>query len=189
MRIKKISLVFYVLSLVCTFYEVKAQYQKGDLLINPNISFIGYGYGYRGAYDNYSIGLPAIAASVEYNITEDIAVGPYLGFQTRSYRTGTFKDRLTNIGVGGRCVYHASKLLELNDEQIDVYGGASIGINIFNWSSKDRANDYFDNRVGSGLSAGVFVGGRYMFQPNLGVFAEFGRGSFGVLAVGVTLKL
>lgn len=166
-----------------------AQYQKGDVLINPNVSFIGYGYGYRASYDNYNIALPAIAASLEYNITDDVAIGPYVGFQTRTYKTGTFKDRLTNIGFGARCIYHASKLLELNDERIDIYGGAAVGINLFQWSSKDRANDYFDNRIGSGLSVGVVVGGRYMFQPNLGVFGEFGRGSFGVLAIGVTLKL
>ncbi len=172
-----------------SFVNVKAQYQKGDVLINPGISFVGYNYGYRAAYDNYSIGLPAITASLEYNITDDIAVGPYIGFQTRTYKSGNFRDRFTNIGFGGRAVYHASKLLELDDERIDLYGGADIGINVFSWSSKDRADNYFDNRVGTGFSAGLVIGGRYMFQPKLGAFAEFGRGSFGILTLGVTLKL
>jgi hypothetical protein len=181
--------VFYAICFMLSAFTVKAQYEKGDILVNPGVSFLGYNFGYSAAYGTYSIGLPALSASVEYNVTEDIGVGVYGGFQTRSYKYLGFKDRLTNIGFGVRGVYHGSKLLEIDAEKFDVYGGGALGFNVFTWSSKDRDDNYFDGRSSGALSLGIIVGGRYMFKPNVGVFAEVGRGSFGIVTVGATLKL
>ncbi len=182
----------FVMFTVCSF-SAQAQYEKGDLLINPGISLLGYGYGY-GFGGSYS-GLPALSASIEYNVTDNIGVGGYGGFVSRSYKYAGFKDRWSNIGFGARGIFHASEVLNdalganINSEKLDIYGGLSLGYELYTWS-------YDDNSIyrGSGASSGAFVlggilGTRYMFSPNLGVYGELGRGAFGAITLGVTFKL
>lgn len=168
--------------------SANAQFAKGDILINPGISFLGYGYGfgYAGGYS----GLPALSASVEYSITDQIGVGGYVGYQSRKY---SFSDiRWTSIGFGARGVYHASELLndalnsDINAEKLDIYAGLSLGYQTYSWSS-DIGNL-------SGLSSGAVVFGgilgvRYMFKPGIGVYGELGRGAFGAITLGATFKL
>jgi hypothetical protein len=191
---KSFSYLFAFVLLFIGGFSAQAQYEKGDLLVNPGISFLGYGYGY-GYYGGGYSGLPALSASVEYNITDNIAVGGYGGFVSRSYKYSGYKDRWTNIGFGARGIFHATEVLNdalstgIDSEKWDIYGGLSLGYELYTWS-------YDDNSIykGNAYSSGAFVlggilGTRYMFSPNLGVYGELGRGAFGALTLGVTFKL
>ncbi|MCU0352860.1 MAG: hypothetical protein MUD08_03835 [Cytophagales bacterium] len=197
---KKLFLSFLTVAVVTlTSQSVQAQYEKGDLLINPGVSLLGYGYGF-GFYGSYT-GLPGLTANVEYNVTDNIAVGPYAGFLSRSYRYdigGTrYTDRWTNIAFGVRGVFHASEVINdalganINSEKLDIYGGLSLGYETWRWSYDDSfsgglgRNDYGTGRI---VLGGV-LGGRYMFSQNFGAYAELGRGALGALTLGVTLKL
>jgi len=183
--------MFYTLAavvMICLSNPAQAQYEKGDLLINPGISLLGYGYGY--AYVGGYTGMPALTASVEYNVTNTIGVGGYVGYQSRSYKG---VGRWTNLGIGARGIFHASEVLNdalnlsINAEKLDIYGGLSLGYKSINWSYENGYTSPYN--YGGGVDFGLILGTRYMFSNNLGVYGELGRGAFGALTLGVTFKL
>src|SRR5688572_18211745 len=98
------------LALFAVFSQVSAQYEKGDIALNAGFTFglIGYGYGYYGSGSGF---LP-ISANLEYSINDKFAVGPYVGFFSRSYGGGDFK--FTAMSFGGRGTFHASPFLNEN---------------------------------------------------------------------------
>src|ERR1700750_1435623 len=100
MKITRILLACVVCCLLLS-NPAKAQYEKGDLLVNAGISLGLLGYSYAG-YGNASFALP-LNASVEYSINDKLAVGPYLGYFSRSYAYSTsYRDRFSVISFGGR---------------------------------------------------------------------------------------
>ncbi len=185
---KSFRYLIALVTLVVSSFSAQAQYEKGDFLINPGISLLGYGYGY-GYYGGYT-GFPALSVSVEYNVTDNIAVGGYGGFSTRNYKG---VGRWTNLGIGARGVFHATEVLNdalstsMDSEKWDIYGGLSLGYRSVSWSYDNGYTDPYN--YGSGLDYGLFLGTRYMFNPNLGVYGELGRGAFGAITLGVTFKL
>ncbi len=173
----------------------QAQFAKGDILINPGISFLGYSYGYSFYGGGYS-GLPALSGSVEYSITDQIGVGGYVGYQSRTYKYSSYKDRWSSIGFGARGVYHASPFLNdalnssINEEKLDIYAGLSLGYQTTSWKYDDSFNGIGRTAYNSGTVVfGGILGVRYMFSPNIGVYGELGRGAFGAVTLGATFKL
>jgi len=183
-------------ALVCALFlgnAAKAQFDKGTILINPGVSFLGYGYGF--GFGSYNVGLPALSASVEYSITDQIGVGGYVGYQSRSYTyLSSSKIRWTSIGFGARGVYHASEILNdalnanINAEKLDIYAGLSLGYQTFSWNYGDTGISGLNNSTGGVIFGGI-LGVRYMFKPSIGVYGELGRGAFGAITAGVTFKL
>lgn len=186
MKKKFVYLSTFLVVLICSF-SAQAQYSKGDLLINPGISFGGYYSDYVGSYT----GIPGLSANVEYNVTDNIAVGGYLGFVSRTYKGPGYKYGWTNIGFGARGVFHATEVLNdafngsMNSEKLDIYGGLSLGYETYTYNGDYSTYNYSTG----GLVLGGILGCRYMFNPAIGVFGEVGRGAFGALTLGVTFKL
>ena len=179
-----------LLALIFVSNPALAQYEKGDLLINPGISLLGYGYGY-GSYS----GLPGLTASVEYSLTDMFAVGGYAGYMSRSYNFLGYKSRWTNLGFGARGILHASSFLNallntnINAEKLDIYGGLILGFETYSWKDDDTFGLGQSRANSSAVVFGGVLGTRYMFSPRFGVYGELGRGAFGALTLGVTLKL
>lgn len=145
------------------------EFNKGTNVINAGIG-IG-GNFYYGGFGSGSAGL-GLNASYERGIWEVggpgvISLGGYLGTTSYglNYNGGDDRVRYTIIGVRG--AYHFNGL---NVENLDVYGGAMASFNIVSYD-----DDNFDS-LGSRPSATIFVGGRWYFTENFGVFAEAGYG-------------
>jgi hypothetical protein len=172
----------------------KAQYEKGNILVNAGISLGLIGYSYAG-YGNSSFALP-LNASVEYSINENVAVGPYLGYFSRSYSySSTYRDRFSVISFGGRLSFHASRFLndKLNwnvpTDKWDIYGSALLGYENHHWKFD---SDYNGVRIANNagrLILGPVIGARYLAGEKFGVFGEFGRGTFGLMTIGASLRL
>lgn len=174
----KKGLTFFALLFATSVTTLNAQVvEKGTNMINAGI-------GIGGSYNTFGgTSSPQISASFERGMWEVggpgvITLGGYIGH--KSYKTraeGDFKWNYTTIGA--RAAYHFNGF---NIEKLDVYGGAMLGYNIY--------NSNFDNFGSSGLSLTGFVGGRWMFVNNFGVYAEIGGGgyNFSVLNAGVTFK-
>ncbi len=193
---KKLFLLVCILSVFGLAIPAVAQYEKGDLLINPGVSLFGYNYGLGGYYNSYSAS-PALSLSVDYNLTDNISLGGYLGYQSISYKHGTYKDRRSNTGFGARGIFHATEVLNdafssnIDSEKWDFYGGVSLGYEIYTYRYDDNYAGVRYDYSGStgGFVAGIVLGTRYMFTPKIGAFAELGRGAFGALTIGATFKL
>lgn len=186
-------LIFSGIVLLSSPLLAQGIYQKGDISVNAGFSLglIGYGYGY---YGSAGFAIP-LTANVEYGLNEMIGLGPYVGYMRRSYGSIDNRTSFTAIAIGGQAVFHVTPLLnelletDINEETIDYYARVILGFETRSWRYNGERIDnlYYNNAVVPRF--GPVVGVRYMFKPNLGVYGEGGRGAFGWLTLGVTLRL
>jgi hypothetical protein len=171
----KIFYSFLAVVALCLFTSTNAnaQYKQGDNLLN-----VGIGLGVINLG-----GLP-IGASFEHGFTKEISAGGFVDYL--SYNAGylTYKYNWHVIYFGARGSYHFNELLSLDNDKIDIYGGAGVGYAIYGTSDNLVAGySGYSNRLFLNLHAG----GRYYFSNNLGGFAELGYG-VSTLKVGLALK-
>lgn len=153
-------------------------YKQGDNLLNVGIGVNSY----------YSGGIP-IGASLEFGVTDKISVGPSVDFLSHTYSYGAgYSDKFTAIYFGGRASYHFNELLQIKQDNVDVYGGVDIGYRSFSWSDNYGGNS-LSGSYGSGLYLGLHIGGKYYFAPKVGVFAELGATGSTNVRIGVGFKL
>lgn len=171
---KKILTIVFAVGLVfsATLASAQARYDKGDVLLNLGLG-LGYYYGNGG--------VPLIA-SAEFGVNEVITVGPYIAYTSRGY-TGF---RYTFIDFGVRGSYHFSELFEIDNEQLDIYGGANLGyaVSKFSYDNSFYNDNIYPGRVQFGLHAGA----RYFFSEKVAGYGELGFG-LAPLALGLTFKL
>ena len=167
---KLISSLFIVALLAFTSQNVTAQsYQQGDKLLNLGIGLGTYGGGGLG-----------FGGSFEYGIHEAISVGAIAGYSGRNY----LGSRWSVLTIGARGSYHFNELLNLDNDQIDLYAGLGLGYRNFSWDYSGFGDSY---NYGSGVVFIGHLGGKYYLKPNLGLFAELGSG-FGTLQAGIAFK-
>ncbi len=165
-------LTTFILSiLTISSFAQNGAYSKGDKLLN-------IGIGVNSYYDG---GIP-IGASFEKGITDDISLGAQADYLSADYASIKF----TAIYVGLRASYHVNKLLNIENDKIDLYGGPTLGYRSFSWKDEDLnlGDDY-----GSGLFLGIYIGGKYYINKNIGLFAELGAIGSTNARIGIAFKL
>ncbi len=139
----KFSILFAFCLMIFFAQSAKAQYQKGDILINPGLSLGVIGYNYYGS--GYSGFLP-LTINAEYSINDKFSLGGYAGYYSRRYKSIDY--RFTSLSFGARGTFHASGVLNevldlnINEEKLDLYGSLILGVYTSSWN-------YGDNSVGS----------------------------------------
>lgn len=174
---KKLLLGFILIGacVVLSTSNAQAQYQKGDKLLNLGIGINSY----------YGGGIP-IGAALEVGITDEISVGGAASYLSHSYGSSIYSWKYSSLYVGGRGSYHVNKLLNLNEEKIDLYGGLGLGYRTY--TVKDRDPNYNYGYNNGALTLGGFVGGRYYFSEKMAVYAELGAGGYSNANIGITFK-
>ena len=179
---KRILLISMLLVIAVSLSFSQIAYKKGDQVINLGI---GLG-GFAGVYGTGGI---AITGGYEYGVNENISLGGVLGYSSSSedFFYGSWK--YTYFLIGARGAYHLDLF---HNPNIDTYGGILLGYNIV--SASTTWNSGYSNFFGSYsasssyLEYGIFIGGRYYFNPKWAVQAELGYG-LGILNVGIAYKL
>lgn len=145
-------------------------FQEGDAVINGGIG-VGTTYSWGAG-----LGLP-IGGGIEYGITDldvgSIGVGGDVGVVSGS--------GLTILYIGGKGSYHFNDLFEVENDDLDIYGGLGIYYRNFNYSGSNSS-------FGSGMVASFHAGTRYYFSDNIGGYAEIGN-NWAWLNAGVIFKL
>ena len=136
-------------------------YQKGDKLVNLGIGLSSY--------------FIPIGGSVEVGITDKISVGGLVYFAKWSDFSGNV------LYLGARGSYHFNELLKIDNDKLDIYGGAGLGYQ--NWSYKGTSLGSYN----SGVYLLIHAGGRYYLSEKMGIHAELGSGVSTLLA-GVSFK-
>ncbi len=180
---KRMLLISTLLIIAVSLSFSQMAYKKGDQVINLGI---GLG-GFAGAYGSGGI---AITGGYEYGIHENISLGGVVGYSSSSEDVfAGYGWKYTYILIGARGAYHIDLL---KDPKIDTYGGVLLGYNIVSSSATGNLPTYYGygsySASASYLAIGVFVGGRYYFNPKWAVQAELGYG-LGILNVGIAYKL
>lgn len=132
--------------------------QKGDVQLNAGI-----------AADRYASSV-AFYAGLDYGIHPDITIGAEARFGGKDYKD--YNGRVNWFGIGVNGNYHFNTLLGIPNKY-DIYAGATVGHNSFNY--KDDIDNRFDFDPGIGVSAQV--GARYYITDNFGLNAEANAGS------------
>ncbi len=168
---KKVLLGFLVIGAVIIFSvsNVNAQWQKSDKLLNVGIGLNSY----------YSGGTP-LTAALEVGVTDDISAGGSISYLSYG---GTYG--FNALYIGGRGSYHVNKLLNFNNEKIDLYAGLGLGYRSYKW--KDSYGIGYNTNY-NGIYFGGFIGGRYYFSNNIAGFVELGAGGVSNANLGLTFK-
>ena len=176
---KRLLLILFVA--VFSLSQLMAQestFNKGNKVINLGV---GFGNSYYGSY--YTSQMPAISASFEIGVADNIlekgsiGVGGYIAYSSAKY-TDYYKTY--NLIIGARGAFHYPLV-----DKLDTYTGLIIGYNFFNYT-------YYDTYSGADLSGSGgefswFAGARYYFSESFAVMGELGFG-ISVLTLGVSFK-
>lgn len=150
-------------------------YSQGAKLLNVGV---GLGAGYGG-------GLP-IGLAFDYGVTKNISVGVQADYMSWTYAGfgGDYSYRFIPVGVRG--AYHFDGIGDPN--KVDLYLGLVLGYWISSFTAPNGVNtSLYNDAYGSKVLVGGIAGGRYMFTPKIGAFAELGYSvSYG--KVGITFK-
>jgi len=182
---KRILLISLLLVIAVGLSFSQMAYKKGDQVVSLGL---GLG-GFAGAYGGSS-GI-AISGGYEYGVHENVSLGGLVGYSSssdeyNSYYGGTYGWKYTYILIGARGAYHIDLL---HNSNIDTYGGVLLGYNIVSSSATGTNSSYYGSTASASyMLFGVFIGGRYYFNPNLAAQVELGYG-VGFLNVGIAYKL
>lgn len=170
--IKK-SLCLLVGTFSLMVFTTNAQFGKGDKLLDLGV----------GANSAYS-GIP-LHFAFEVGVTDAISVGAGLDFIGNRYVLGGVKYGYVVFYPAARVSYHFNKVFNLTIEELDLYGGGSVGFRAFSWTdnSPGTVGGYDSN-----VFAAVHVGARWYFKPSFGVFAEAGVGGSSNIRAGMVLR-
>jgi hypothetical protein len=166
------------------------KFEKGSQGINAGIGlgpgYYGSGYGFAfGVNGSYEYGI--VEVPMGSKLTGVVGVGGLAGvsFTTLSQSWyGDGKWHYTNWTIAARGTYHFVFM-----DKFDPYAGIVLGYMGASWKWKGSGAEPADYSSSSGaFRGGFFVGARYYFADNFGVYAELGY-LLNFLNVGVTFKI
>jgi len=178
----------FIVAMVLIGFSIQAQnvFNKGSLMFNGGLG-APYNYGF----------IPTINFSGDYGVipTGDIGIVGFGGlaelqfanYDWNYYGYGVSGSQTKPIFYLGPRAYWHLQVFESNE--FDVYAGVGFGIKFsgqYNYNSS-KNDVVYDPKVG-GYGEG-FVGGRWMFQDNLGLFAEVGGGAGSFMKFGITFTV
>jgi len=161
-------------------YAQKIAFDKSDKIFQA-----GVGIGYGGIYGSSTI--PPISGTFDMGYSKNLSLGGFVAYasseDTWNYLGNERGWEYTYIGLGARGAYHYGLF---DSEQIDTYAGLALGYNMVSVST--IGSGFNNSASGSFLLYGGFVGLRYFFNPNMGVYTELGYGGLGNATVGLSFK-
>ncbi len=186
---KKEKVIVYdpVDSLVCI--------KEGDLIIEPNVGFpFFWTYILSSYYDDAKRAnlnsSPHIGGKAEYLVTENVGLGIEITWAnaTMNYQylgiNDVYRVSVSKLRILGKINYHFAV-----NEEFDVYANAGAGFKYIagsdNGPSSKRINFKEFNAIP--FSIRMSAGCRYFFNPQFGLFGEFGVGG-PLLSFGASIK-
>lgn len=162
---KKVMLIFAMSLIVCSV-QSQHVFNKGSLMFNAGIGApVIYGF------------IPTVNFSGEIGVIPTGTVGLVSFGGMAEVHIANDGNVFPRVFIGPRAAWHVHAF---NSNQFDAYAGAGFGI-IINGKGK--------NKSGIDFSPDVFVGGRYMFKPGFGLFAEAGYSGLSILKFGLTFGI
>jgi hypothetical protein len=129
---------------------------KGDNLFSAGIGLVS-GWGLNASYD--------------YGIVDTwgpglVTIGGHVGFSRWGHSVLGYNYHISQFALAPRATYRYQI-----DNKFEVYGVLMLGMVMV--QDKDA---YRNNYSHTDALFGIRAGGRYMFQPNMSLFAELGYG-------------
>lgn len=186
-------------------FEVKA-FQEGDILISGGLGYLnGTQWAFKtadaisGGEINYSPGFNPLFIKLEKAVTDNFGVGVNFAYasahtewvydETTSDGKSQLKQTLdwSNYSVLLRFNYHLG-----GNDKFDPYFGMGAGYRNGTWKTStndpEQPFDSFNIPGANPFGIELTMGGRYMFTPNIGAYAEIGL-SKALVQGGLTINL
>ncbi len=168
---KKILILATAVLFIATL-QAQNVFDKGSIMFNGGIG--------APMTDGF---IPTINFSGEVGVipTGSIGVVSFGGlaeFQIANYEWFNDNEVFPRFYIGPRATWH---LTALETNVFDVYAGTGFGLVV------SGSTAHFDSDVK--FEPDFFVGGRWMFNPNLGLFSELGYSGLSAFKVGLTFGL
>lgn len=175
------------LAFFLVFVSVVSASQAQPFLKRTNVLSAGIGFGGDLGSHSYGSQTPAFSVQFERGIWDIggpgvISLGAYAGVKSYKYDGSGYWQKWNYTIVGVRGAYHYNGL---EIDKLDLYGGAMVSFNILTYKTSSGYTSVNDYNSRPGVTG--FVGARYFFVENLGVFAEAGYG-VSYLTTGISLK-
>ncbi|WKN31637.1 hypothetical protein PZB74_22075 [Porifericola rhodea] len=190
----------FILTFVCTLMCFSAQaqntvrvqtnnnlaYAEGTNILDVGVGF-GRAYGSYYAWGNGFGGGVPVSASFELGLHEYFSVGPYVAYASYGFRNTDYRANFFSVGAKGSFHYVAlaneALDLDINEEKVDLYVSVYLGGEFYS----DNHDNFYDNT--SNVDFGTVIGGRYLFNENIGVYSEIGYAALAVWTIGLTVNL
>ena len=141
--------------------------------LDPGFKQVNFGLGVS------TWGIP-IYAGMDFGITDKISIGPRISYRSYNYGSYLLDDYNTSIfNLGFRGDYHYGSHIRPLPDQLDLYGGLTLGYSI--WSNTYSFHSNYD-----GLYVNIQAGGRWYFNESWAANAELSSGSFSGLEIGLS---
>lgn len=148
-----------------------------------NTANIGIGLGHRNVY---RASFPIIHFNYEFDVIEDITLAPFITLVHYRYinkwNGKKYRYNSWTIPIGLKGSYYFDDFLNL-DSKFDIYGGGSIGFNIFTGGWNDGAYDGPDYDGGfSQLYLDINIGAEFHLNSKIGLILDLSTGisTFGI---------
>ena len=172
----------------------KWPFNKGSIWVNVGTSIGVIGYDILGNRKGFF----PLQMAVDYSISPHFSVGPYAGFYmvtyTDNYLGLNYESKLTSYIFGARVLMHTTDIInketgaDINLWHWDIYAGISAGFTYWNWNVENRSyNSVYDRSLYP--SGGLILGIKYLLSPNIDIYAETGKGVFGLISFGISGKI
>jgi len=182
---KKLAFVVIAIFMMAMGSQAQHIFNQGDLAFNAGIGVLG-GDGF----------IPSVEVSGEYGVipTGDIGLvsfGGVIGYKYSTYSYSWYHNidydyNYSEFIFGGRASWH---LHTFDSDKWDAYAGFGLGGRVYTtWEWDYHKNDVVDKGK-LGFYQEFFVGGRMMFSPAFGLFAEVGYSPISTARFGVTFFL
>lgn len=172
---KKTTVLFFALVLAGTVSKAQNAFNSNDKLLNVGVGLNSY----------YTGGTP-VGASLEVGVAQNLSLGVSFDYVGHTYSYNN--NRFSALYLGGRASYHFNRLLELNTNNVDLYGGVALGYRSFTWRDPYTGND-LGRDYNSGAYLGLYAGGKLYFSKKVSLFLELGAGGSTNARIGLGFKL
>lgn len=163
------------------------------IVLVSGISFMtkAQGFGPEPGFKqvNFGVGVSTwgvpIYAGMDFGITDKITIGPRISYRRYGDNFGVNDFHYSIFNISFRGDYHFGNHIDGIPEQLDLYGGLSLGYTI--WS--DNYDGPFDNDLEESRAFIALQGGaRWYFNENWGANAEVSGGSLSGLEIGLSYR-
>jgi hypothetical protein len=183
----KKSVFFSIVLMVISFFSVVRVHAQA-FAAGTNVVSAGIGLG--SSLANYTYGSQGIGLSATYDrgIWEAgpgvISLGAYIGYKSFTYSGPGYDYKWNYTIIGARGAWHFTGL---NVDNLDLYGGLMLSFDNLSTSFSNDNPNYAPGSYASTIELSPFVGARYYFANNLGVYGELGFG-VSILDIGLSYK-
>ncbi|MCL2231407.1 MAG: hypothetical protein FWC01_09965 [Treponema sp.] len=156
--------------------------------IKDSSIFVNLGVGIGGS--SFTIVIPPVGGSVDFLLPGALPLSVGAFFQMAIYERswngwlGYDKDIYTYMAFGGRVAWH----FDFGINNLDTYLGAALGWCLYTYEETFTGNTASRTTDRSFFYYGGFVGARFFFTNNIGVWLEAGYSALTYASLGLALK-